>query len=131
MRVTKIIREYVIKRVNEKFPRTKEEIAWKEYRDKINEAISEGEEKVHEFAQKVVEELNTKYGFDSEYCLHSTDYFSAIRSTYNYDFELYVNQRKASEERDKKISKAIEEILIELELGGNKETLEKLLKEIQ
>ena len=130
MRVTKIIREYVRKRVNEKFPQTKEEIAWKEYQDKMNYAIAEGEKKMHEFAQKVVEELNTKYNFDSEYCLHVAKYFSAIRSDYSYDFELYKNQRNARDERDEKISKTIEEILIELELGGSKETLERLLKEI-
>jgi hypothetical protein len=130
MRVTKIIREYVTKRVNEKFPKTKEEIAWEEYKSKMNDAISEANEKVYKFAQEVAEELNAKYGFDSNYCLYGIDYYNAVRSDYNYDFELYVNQREAREERDQKISKTIEEILIELELGGNKETLEKLLKEI-
>lgn len=130
MRVTKIIKEYVTKRVNEKFPKTKEEIAWKEYQDKINDAVDEANEKVYKFAEEVAEELNIKYGFDSEYCLQPSNYFSAIKSNYNYDFTLYANQKKARAERDQKIIKAIGEILIELELGGNKETLEKLLKEI-
>ena len=130
MRVTKIIKEYVTKRVNEKFPKTKEEIAWEKYRSEMDDAIEEGNEKVFKFAQEVAKELNAKYNFDSEYCLHPSNYYNAVNSKHNYDFELYANQRKAREERDKKISKTIEEILIELELGGNKETLEKLLKEI-
>ena len=129
MRVTKIIREYVIKRVNEKFPKTPEENAWNDYQNKINDALTEANQKIEDFSKKVIEEINAKYDLHPDYCLQVSSYMP-VRSSHNYDFELYKKHQNAQDERKKKINKTIEEILVELELGGNKETLEKLLKEI-
>lgn len=129
MRVTKIIREYVIKRVNEKFPKTQEEKDWNDYQNKINDILTEANQKIEDFSKKVVEEINAKYDLNPDYCLHTSSYMP-VRSSYDYNFELYKKHRNAQDEREKKIKKTIEEILVELELGGNKETLEKLLKEI-
>ena len=67
MRVTKIIREYVVKRVNEKFPKTQEENAWNDYQDKINDALTEANKKIEDFSKKVVEEINAKYDLHTDY----------------------------------------------------------------
>ena len=129
MRVTKIIREYVIKRVNEKFPKTQEEKDWEDYQNKVENALTEANQKIEDFSKKVVEEINAKYDLHPDYCLQESSY-NSVRSSYSYNFELYKKYRNAQAERENKKKKTIEEILVELELGGNKETLEKLLKEI-
>lgn len=129
MRVTKLIREYVVKRVNEKFPKTQEEKDWEDYQNKVEDALTEANQKIEDFSKKVVEEINSKYELHPDYCLQASSYMP-VRSSYSYSSELYKKYQNAQAEREKKIKKTIEEILVELELGGNKETLEKLLKEI-
>lgn len=129
MRVTKLIREYVVKRVNEKFPKTQEEKDWEDYQNKVENALTEANQKIEEFSKKVIEEINAKYELHSDYCLLVSSYMP-VRSSYSYNSELYKKYQNAQIERENKKKKTIEEILVELELGGNKETLEKLLKEI-
>lgn len=129
MRVTKLIREYVVKRVNEKFPKTQEEKDWNDYQDKVENASKEANQKIEDFSKKVIEEINSKYELHPNYCLHVSSYMP-VRGSYYYDFELYKKYQNAQAERESIKKKVIAEILIELELGGNKETLEKLLQEI-
>ena len=131
MRVTKLIREYVVKKVNESYPKSAEELAWEEQTKKMNEAITEGCELVLEYQKKIVEELNAKYGFDKDYCLSVYDHYNTVRSNnYGGDCSLYNASRKARDERQQKIAEKIEEILLTLELGGSKADLDEMLANI-
>ena len=102
---------------------------WEDYQNKVEDALTEANQKIEDFSKKVVEEINSKYELHPDYCLQASSYMP-VRSSYSYSSELYKKYQNAQAEREKKIKKTIEEILVELELGGNKETLEKLLKEI-
>ena len=131
MRVTKLIREYVEKSVRANYPKSAEELAWEEQTKKMNEAIAEGNELVHEYQKKIAEELNIKYGFNEDYCLRDNSIYNAVRSNdYGWDNPTYAKYRKARDEREKKISNTIEEILITLELGGTKADLDEMLKNV-
>lgn len=128
MRVTRIIREYVEKRVREQFPKTTEELAWEAEKDKMSKAIEQAEILIGAYAEQVIKELNEKYEF-KDYCLKKHNYYH-VTDTYQSDSIIYQISLKAKEERNKKINKTIEDILISLELGGTKAELEEMLANI-
>lgn len=130
MRVTKLIKEYVEKRVKESYPKTAEEFIWEEHTNNINKAITEANEKVFEYAKKLAEELNAKYGFPTDSKLTPCNHYNSVSSRYNGDSKVYQAYRKAKDERQKKIEEKIEEILLTLELGGSKADLDEMLANI-
>lgn len=130
MRVTKLIREYVEKKVKESYPKTAAEIAYEEHGKNINHVITEANEKVYAYAKKLVEELNAKYDFPTDYNLKACNNYIAITNKYGCDSEIYRAYRKARDERQKKIDEKIEEILLTLELGGSKADLDEMLANI-
>ena len=130
MRVTKLIREYVEKKVRESYPKSVAELVYEEHSKKINDAITEANEKVYEYAKALAEELNAKYGFPNDSKLMARDYYNFVSSRYNYDSEIYKASCKARDEREKKIEEKVEEILLTLELGGTKADLDEMLKNI-
>jgi hypothetical protein len=129
MRVTRLIREYVEKKVREAYPKTIEELAWEEHDKSLDEAVAEANEKIFEFAEKLAEELNIKYGFPADNNLRAVHHGSIARR-YNNNSEIYQAYFKAKDERYKKINEQIEEILLTLELGGSKADLDKMLANI-
>lgn len=130
MKVTKLIREYVEKKVNESYPKSVAELVYEEHGKKINEAITEANEKVYEYAKALAEELNARYGFPADSSLRACDHYNSITNKYGYDSEIYQTYRKAKDERKKKIEGKIEEILVTLELGGSKADLDEMLANI-
>ena len=130
MKVTRLIREYVEKKVNESYPKTVAELVWEEHGISINDAITEANERVFEFAKKLAEELNARYGFPADSNLTASNHYNAVTNKYNYDSEIYQAYRKARDERKQKIEDKIEEILITLELGGSKADLDEMLANI-
>lgn len=130
MRVTRLIREYVVKKVNESYPKSVAELVYEEHNRKINDAITEANEKVYEYAKKLAEELNARYGFPADSSLRACDHYNSITNKYDYDSEIYQAYRKAKDERKKKIEGKIEEILITLELGGSKADLDEMLANV-
>ena len=130
MRVTKLIREYVEKRVNESYPKSVAELVWEEHRKSISDAITEANERVSEFAKKLAEELNEKYGFSNDSGLKAYNHYNVVSNEYDYQSEIYKAYRKAKDERQKKIAEKIEEILLTLELGGSKADLDEMLANI-
>ena len=131
MIVTRLIREYVEKKVRESYPKTVAELIWEKHEKSINEAITEANEKVFEYIKKLAEELNAKYGFPADNNLTACSHYNSVRNKYNYDAEIYQAYRKAMEEREQKINEKIEEILITLELGGSKADLDEMLANIE
>ena len=130
MRVTRLIRDYVAKSVKESYPKSVAELVYEEHTKKINDAITEANEKVYEYAKALAEELNTKYGFPTDSNLKACDHYNSVSSKYDYDSEIYQAYRKAKDERQKKIEEKIEEILLTLELGGTKADLDEMLKNV-
>ena len=130
MRVTRLIREYVERSVKESYPKSVAELVYEKHNSNISDAITEANEKVYEYAKKIAEELNAKYGFPADNNLRACDHYNSVSSRYNYDSEIYQAYNKAKNERQKKIAEKIEEILLTLELGGTKADLDEMIKNI-
>lgn len=129
MRVTKTVKNYIEKIVREKYKPIILEVDL-DYRVKREEVNKKIESAVKEFEKQIIAIVADNcetYNF-------SIDTYRAgatlldWRGVWDIEAEQkFRNKRKALEcERDEKI----ENIIIELELGGNRETLERMLNEI-
>jgi hypothetical protein len=130
MRVTKLIREYVAKKVNESYPKSAEELAWEERSGALSQAMTEASEIVEAFAEKVIAELNEKYGFAEGYDRLDKTQYAIVRCYGQFDDPIYKASYEARKNREKAIAEKIEEILIALELGGSKADLDEMLANI-
>lgn len=130
MKVTKLIREYVEKKVRESYPESVAELVYEKHDKSLDNAIEEANEKIFEFAKKLAEELNAKYGFPIDSNLRACIHQKSVCRAYNYEAEIYQAYRKARDERKQKIEEKIEEILLTLELGGSKADLDEMLANI-
>lgn len=129
MRVTKIIREYVEKRVKEIYGEPTEvekeyERAKAEFEDNLKKANEEIKTVIKEYMAKIP----NPYGFELEMTS------SHIFNNYSWHYEtpeIEKKYKKARDERLKKQSDALENIFVTLELGGNKEQLEQMLADLK
>lgn len=125
MRVTKIIREYVEKTVENKMPFGQPATDYKEAVAQMQEQRKLLNEQVTAYATSLIEAANITLpeGFVlSIACgdkITSTDYRSPLREE---------NDKHQREVREKR-RKAIDTILVELELGATKADLERLIAE--
>jgi hypothetical protein len=129
MRVTKLIREYVEKKVREAYPKSEAELIWEEKSRRANEALTRANDVVEAYAKKVAEEFNAEFGL-GDYHLKPYDGRNWFGTSWYGDCEEYQASRKAEDERRKKIAETVEEILISLELGGTRADLDEMLAKI-
>ena len=125
MRVTKLIREYVEKTIESRMPFGKPDADYMEADAQMREQRKLLNEQVTAYATSLVEVANAALpeGFVlSVACgdkITSTDYKAPLRE------EAEAHRRKLREKR----RKAIDSILVELELGASKADLERLIAE--
>ena len=130
MRVTKIIKDYVEKTVSAmpKFKdKTPEELAYKEMQSKINAFKTGIDDEVKHFVNEAITRFKTENNIPEDieiefrtcYCPVYTDMWSSKIKAASDQCE---NARKSAK------VKAIEEILVNLELGGTKAELDEMLK---
>ena len=100
------------------------------HENNINNATTEANEIVFEYAKKLAEELNAKYGFSEDSNLKANNCYNSVSYKCDYNSEFCEEYFKAREERRKKINEKIEEILLTLELGGTKADLDEMLKNV-
>ena len=124
MRVTKIIREYVEKTVNNALPYGAPKYEYIAANRKMTELCERLEKQVDAYAKELVANIdNLPEGFTIErthYCIFST-------SSWNSPMQMASNAHE--EEIRNKRAAAIEQVLVELELGATKADLERLIKE--
>lgn len=140
MRVSKDVRNFIGEQVREIFK--KDNSTQQEYQDKEKQA----KEIVEEYNQNIVEylkinqkELNEKLkalGFETHITTHwnsnKTGLDTSVNEFYlNSGSETYKKQRELETERQEKITKAIQDIIITLELGGNKDDLMNMLNKLK
>lgn len=125
MRVTKIIREYVEKTINEKMPCGEPFKSYRAAVSEMNKLKEEVNKQVIEYAKKLCAEATAKLpeGF---YIKLNTVYLVTSDS---FNSPMNCASRKHEEEIIKKRKKAIDSILVELELGATKADLERLIAE--
>lgn len=125
MRVTKLVREYIEREVNNKFNQQDKELkALTEKYDKIQVDFEKDIKKVQAKADKEIEKLIEKYGYKETRRYHVEISTYGLRNPY-YD-ELNDKKKALKEIKRNKI----DEILINLELGGTRADLDKALNDI-
>ena len=129
MRVTKTIREYITKRVREKYqPRIAEiDRDYKAKKKELNEEIECARLEFEKQLQTLVKINCGAWHFESQSWGGGKDILSCHEvKDKDAEHEHYQLKRKIEEE----MFAVIDNIVVELELGGNKEALEKMLSEI-
>lgn len=124
MRVTKIIREYVERTIAEKMPYGEPTITYKRHCQSLSDLTSQLNEKMNAYAEELLAGVgNLPEGFTIKKARWSV--FEC--STWNSPMHTAAtaHEREVRENREK----AIETILVELELGATKADLERLIAE--
>ena len=124
MRVSKIIREYVEKTIKEKMPYGEPTITYKRHCQSLSDLTDQLNEKVNAYAEELLAGVgNLPEGFT----IKKTHWSIFESSTWNSPMHTAASAHecKVRESREK----AIETILVELELGATKADLERLISE--
>lgn len=132
MRVTKIIREYVEKTVGA-MPKFKEkraeEIAYDEMHSKIDKFKSGVANEVENFVKEAIDRFKKENNIPEDIEIKfQTSYYPIFSSMYGS--QLAKENDKQRNARASERAKAIEEILVNLELGGTKAELDEMLKKL-
>lgn len=124
MRVTKIIREYVEKTITTKMPYGEPTQTYKKHQQSLTDLCDQLNEKINAYAEELLAGVgNLPEGF----VIKRTHWSIFESSTWNSPMHTAASthERKVRESREK----AIETILVELELGATKADLERLIEE--
>ena len=124
MRVSKIIRDYVEKTIIAKMPYGEPTTTYKQHCQSLNDLTSQLNEKMNAYAEELLAGVgNLPEGFT----IKKTHWSIFESSTWNSPMHTAASthERKVRESREK----AIETILVELELGATKADLERLIAE--
>lgn len=125
MKPSKVLKEYIERKVREAYGKESQaELDYKQARKDFEEEVEKANAKVKEYISKVYQEIPNPHKFTIS--TSTTHPFS----TWSYGGEMSELQkasRKAEQDRLSKINTTIEDILIELELGGTKAQLEERL----
>lgn len=125
MKPSKVLKEYIERKVREAYGKKSEvELEYEQARKDFEEEVAKANQKVKEYMEQVAKEIPNPHNFS---LTTSTSY---AYSTWRYGGEtpqIQKNKEQAEKERTEKINKTIEDILIELELGGTKAQLEERL----
>ena len=129
MRVTKIIREYVEKRVKEVYGKeTAEEIEYNKAREDLKKELEKANKEIDEIIREYAKKIPNPYGLDID--ITSSTVFGDWRWR-SEKTEIQKKAEQAQNERLKKQSQALEDIFVTLELGGNKAQLEEMLNNLK
>lgn len=124
MRVTKIIREYVEKTIKAKMPYGEPTATYKQHCQSLNDLTSQLNENINAYAEELLASVgNLPEGFTIK-----KSHWSVFESS-SWNSPMHTaaaaHERQVRENREK----AIENILVELELGATKADLERLIAE--
>ena len=124
MRVTKIIREYVEKTVNNALPYGAPKDEYIAANRKMNEQRERLEEQVDAYAKELVANINN---LPEGFTIKRTH--NCIFTSSSWGSPMQEASNTHEDEIRKKRAAAIEQVLVELELGATKADLERLIKE--
>ena len=143
MRVSKDVRNFIGEQVREIFAKSEFEkgleMELKTKREKAEEIISTYNENIKTFLQENKNNLNKELeniGFEA-YLTSKWNNDSGFDCSVNYfnfntsQSETYKKQRELETQRQERIAKSIQDIIITLELGGNKQDLMNMLEKLK
>ena len=129
MRVTKTVKEYISKKVAEKYkPLIAEvDLEYKVKKEKVNKKIECAVAEFEKQVRAIVADNNDKWTFDVVERWGEKKILAWYEvSDKSAEHKYYSQKRSLEDERNEKI----ENIIVELELGGDRQTLERMLAEI-
>lgn len=127
MKVTRLIREYVEKNVSDAYPLNN----LKEYDEviiRVKEAREVYNHKVNEFCKLLISDLKKEYEIPEDWIFKFVDRCTLEES--GYDAEVSIKNRKHFDCVKEKRRSAIDEILLRLELGANRDELTRMISEL-
>lgn len=129
MRVTKTVREYIEKQVTALFLAEKdlpEVIAYDALSKKRTTLIDEAVAEIKVLCDKHLARINAQLPDD----YNVKDLCASYHLAWSSDCAARRDAERAKSERKATIKEAIDDIIVALELGGTKDTLDKMLKEL-
>lgn len=127
MRVTKTIKDYITKQVEARIPMP-EDTEYRRLKKALNEATKQANEKLAEMARQMEQEIKVQLGVPEDWIdKRNIEYHPNSINFNDYNSKLYIAERAAQKEVKNRRAEAIENILVELELGGDRAKLEELL----
>ena len=125
MRVSKTVREYIEKQVGAKFPKTENELQYEQNQNLVQKANDEIAKRLKQAKTEIIKAVGAEYGITEEIAVvQYEDRYSS------YQTKVRDLADKDRYERDMAVQEKISDIIVELELGGTKADLERLLAEI-
>lgn len=128
MRVSKTVREYIEKQVASKFAKTENELNYDLKCTIVNSANDEYHQLMKQASEEITKQLIAKYKIAEDMVEEKSCYSYSPFGTWKTQTRELAD--KDERERRKAIKSKIENIIVELELGGTKADLEKMLSEI-
>ena len=125
MRVTRIIKDYVEKTVEARMPYGEPSTQYYAAREQLHTVLDELNERLRSIARELVKTANVEMpkGFELYALDNNLVSSSYVRSA------LYEAAAKHEAEVRRKRERVVNRILVELELGGSKEELERIISE--
>lgn len=139
MRVSKEVRNFIGEQVREVFKKDESLNNYLELNEKqAKEIVEEYNQNIIEYLKARKDELNDELhelGFEVYLTTNWSDRnnLGCSVSSYHLDSQskAYKEQRQVETQRQEKITKAIQDIIITLELGGNKQDLMNMLEKLK
>lgn len=128
MRVTSTIKNYVREQVSAKFPTPKEVTDYNKYKEEEANFVKKYNDRLSKYIkslEKEMEEANTM-----KYLVSAGGSVSYGYRTSQKERDLYTARNNAIVKRDMEIDKAVNNIIVTLELGGNRADLDRMISEI-
>ena len=128
MRVSKVVREYIEKQVASKFTKSENELQYEQDNHLVAIANGEYHELMKKASEEITKQLIAKHNIAEE--------MFEERSCYSYSpFGTWKTKIRELADKDRRVrqeeqTKKVNEIIVNLELGGTKADLEKMLSEI-
>ena len=125
MRVTRIIKDYVEKTVEARMPYGEPSTQYYAAKEQLRTVLDELNERLRSIARELVKTANVEMpkGFELYVLDNNLVSSSYVRSA------LYEIAAKHEAEVRKKRKRAVDRILVELELGGSRQELERIIAE--
>ena len=127
MRVSKTVREYIEKQVASKFPKTEIELYQEQQEQIASQMNKEYYDRVEKAKAEIIANIAKEYEIN-EGDIAIRNNYGNVFSTFNTPTAMLANTAKS--ERQKAVREKIDDIIVNLELGGTKADLERMLAEI-
>ena len=128
MRVTSTIKNYIREQVSAKFPTPKEVTDYNKYKEEEANFVKKYNDRLSKYIkslEKEIEEANTM-----KYLVSAGGSVSYGYRTSQKENDLRTARNNAIVKRDMAIDKAVNNIIVTLELGGNRADLDRMISEI-